>query len=129
MRLSIAGCIGSTPHASMRPKIATFRAMSTDVTETLGMQGVLLVAGQWSGWAEVHAYLLLSLRDPHSTMNDPPVREKYLSLPHLTRLMLHPWRLTYVTVEARSNVLSLRQAGYAGPCRGLGLRCDSAAQW
>ena len=38
MRLSIAGCMGSMPHASMRPKIATFRARSTDVTETLGMQ-------------------------------------------------------------------------------------------
>src|SRR5215471_4183583 len=129
MRLSIAGCIGSRPHAIMRPKIATFRARSTDVTETLGMQGVLLVVVQWSGRAEVDAYLWLSIRAPHSTMNDPPVRKEYISLPHLTRLILHPWRLTDVTIEARSNVLSFRQAGYAGPCRGLGLRCDSAAQW
>src|SRR6266568_1129554 len=84
---------------------------------------------QWSGCAAADDDLRLSLQAPHSTMSGLPVRTEYISLPHLTGLMLHPWRLTYVTVEARSNVLSLRQAGYAGPCRGLGLRCDSAAQW
>src|SRR5215510_10352005 len=83
----------------------------------------------WSGWAEPDDDLRLSLWVPHSKMSGLPVRNEPIAWPHLTRPMLHPWRLTYVTVEARSNVLSLRQAGYAGPCRGLGLRCNSAAQW
>src|SRR5919198_2295985 len=86
-----------------------------------------LLVVPWSGCAEASDALRLSVWAPHSTMRGLPVRTEHISLAHLTRLRLFPWRSTYVTVEARSNVLSLRQAGYAGPCRGLGLRCDSAA--
>src|SRR5215510_2767095 len=83
----------------------------------------------WSGETEADDDLWLSLQVPHSTMSGRPVSKEPMSSPHLTRLILLPWRLTYVIVEARSNILSFRQAGYAGSCRGLSLRCDSAAQW
>src|SRR4029453_2029112 len=105
MSFSIAGCMGSTPDASMRPKIATFRARSTDVTEILGIKGVLPAWGCKVGNSGV---LCTSVELTGSSQyNEWSVRENSAHIFAAShRLMLHSWRLTYVTVEARFNVLS-----------------------